>query len=252
MTGCANCKITVEYWIRSGQCDSEYLREVQITEITYTPACTTSCLPTYNMQDIFQATIIFILKTVWYPPYKQCYDKVNVWLATCWKMEPLHKYIKCTTSDYCCYQGYKVCRAENGGITYWKLDPTSEFIICPPASNNDECFYICDWFPPNGSIPRVGFGGNQNEQKDLDISCTVKPNPTSGKTEFCISSPINGQGILTIFDNQGNELLKIDINKSNSDFVYPLDLSNQPSGIYHYRFTINNEKVFEGSFNIIK
>lgn len=83
----------------------------------------------------------------------------------------------------------------------------------------------------------------------FETSVTIGPNPCIDRTNVWITSPVESQAVLVIFDGNGNLVRKIDFRVDGSENQQiSLDLSFLSAGMYHYRITdINNTFVESGS-----
>lgn len=95
---------------------------------------------------------------------------------------------------------------------------------------NDEGWFIDDL--------RIDDDPNAVDELDLKktIATKVYPNPSGGLTNISIVLPMAAEMEIAVYDNIGNELFKIEEGTySPGEYVYPLNLSAYPSGIYYCR-----------------
>ncbi|MBS1774839.1 MAG: T9SS type A sorting domain-containing protein [Bacteroidetes bacterium] len=81
-------------------------------------------------------------------------------------------------------------------------------------------------------------------QKNL----VVYPNPTSGKFRVKYMLEPGQEGWIAVSDLQGREVLRKQLHPMLSGFM--LDLSNQPNGIYLYRFIVNGTTRYSGKIEL--
>ncbi|MBS1776281.1 MAG: T9SS type A sorting domain-containing protein, partial [Bacteroidetes bacterium] len=77
---------------------------------------------------------------------------------------------------------------------------------------------------------------------------SLYPNPTSGKFRVQYMLEPGQEGWIAVSDLQGREVLRKQLHPMLSGFM--LDLSNQPNGIYLYRFIVNGTTRYSGKIEL--
>jgi hypothetical protein len=74
-------------------------------------------------------------------------------------------------------------------------------------------------------------------------SISIYPNPNSGKFTIGFENDYSGEVSIKVYTAIGIEIKDLNLNKSNGDFSYNIDLGNQPNGYYYIEIISSTEKV---------
>jgi hypothetical protein len=191
-------------------------------------------------------------------------DCSNVfWLkaATCWK-QTLHvafnQYRAC--GGECCVGMYRICKYLGTSGPYFSFTQLS-----PPEPATDNCEEPCEFTDCDGTMPAswivdVGYpiGGNLIPKLSIYESIPSKninfhPNPTDGNVIVSFDLPEKGIYTISVFDNQGNEIFKQEINsEAHLNFEFELKSNVYPVGMYNVLISSDNGEIMNGKFIKIK
>jgi hypothetical protein len=72
------------------------------------------------------------------------------------------------------------------------------------------------------------------------LTVTVYPNPVNAQTILNVTSPINGKGIIRVFDSTGRLIQSESINVYEGEQAIPFDIARLPVGYAFYQFSMEN------------
>lgn len=89
------------------------------------------------------------------------------------------------------------------------------------------------------SVSPVGISNSNNNKTEIRIS----PNPSDGSFNISIKGATNDID-LTVMNSEGQIILQKKLINTTDNFVYKIDISNNPSGNYFLKFEINNSNLY--------
>ncbi len=173
----------------------------------------------------------------------QCKTNFRIVQASCWMHDqsPPNNYLPCSYTEGCCWGQYKVCRTIYDTYTYTLLDAGYSGLDCD--NETQPCYYVCD-FEPDLSFKKGGILIEQDQADKLEII----PNPNSGIFELKINSTQKGMVEIIISNLIGNDVFHDEINKTGSELLINIDISDKPLGSYNLSVKINGLKIGSSKF----
>ncbi len=78
------------------------------------------------------------------------------------------------------------------------------------------------------------------------------PNPTKGRTNLHFTCKENGRITASFYDSNGNNVLKVEQEKTSDEIIIPVNLSYSASGAYYYRITLDGKIKAKGNLRLVR
>jgi hypothetical protein len=256
--GCSdsNCIVTVKYYKRN---IPGWGIEFQVAEISF-QNCDSACMVNPWRAAMWMIAVVN-KNEMGLINNNDCYNNFVYKAATCWQHDIIfNRYIAC--GGECCAGLYRICK-RNG--------PTGDYLeftqIQVTNRQTYNCTSPCNFTDCSSTMPGSFDGPNEMPDGDIGIFypkmsiyeslaskfINIHPNPANLKIEINLELPKPGIYSISVFDINGLEHYKKEINlSSNLNINLDVNTSTLPNGLYNIVVTGTNGEVISGKFIKIK
>jgi hypothetical protein len=254
---CPGCTITYKYKYRQYTDEQNRIfTDLIITEYSTTAACANCDI---NVFEYILWGIWMTHKNDWGLTTLGCLENYRISAASCWRKVTntyTHQFFPCATT--CCSQLYTVCRASNGDVFFYIIDPISFTDDCTVSPCTE---FVCDKLANlNLSLEESGdlktanaqFNGKKQVLDQQSSTFSIQPNPSSGNMSIEIHNVPNQNLTLKLTDLIGNVIYNNELQPSNGSVFTNLTLQNILSGSYIVTIQQSGKIIYTENIKIVK